>query len=364
VRLLDSALDRAYVAQELADRMVGVVEPIKPVPLENPNDKWLMRSAYQKAVRRGDVEVAIRAIEHLAAEDMRYAWNTAAIVAVEDVGPGEWVSYTLAMLLKTHWQIAEPCRALSFVTQGMCAEEKTSACCELAWGCDSTGENPLVGRTPQKLWSMVEEAEDLVQAYWAISALRKHHKADRDPYVERIVSDVLNVECQDFTELERVRSTVLGLRYGIDPMHFAQLPILRRMSSWNTQVVGDSFPATKVIADWVPSYAWDIHVRPGKEAIALFVAYLSRKYAEVRALEHKVRLRSVGAAVFVAEGGLLNRKIWCPELALLKLFQDANFVCCWGGAPRGVEYDLTRIVLEEIDELNVRRAWVRKFGER
>jgi replication-associated recombination protein RarA len=53
-----------------------------------PGDRWLASSVLQKAIRRGDVLIAQRAVRTLYRHDPRSAWHRLVIIAFEDVGIG------------------------------------------------------------------------------------------------------------------------------------------------------------------------------------------------------------------------------------------------------------------------------------
>src|SRR5690349_15658793 len=54
--------------------------------LKEPARKWRVSSAWQKAIRRGNVEVAIRMAEGLYSLDPPYAWRRINVIALEDIG--------------------------------------------------------------------------------------------------------------------------------------------------------------------------------------------------------------------------------------------------------------------------------------
>jgi MgsA AAA+ ATPase C terminal len=60
------------------------LDAIKPLPC----DRWLASSALQKAIRRGEVLVAQRALRTLYRHDPRLAWRRLLVIACEDVGIG------------------------------------------------------------------------------------------------------------------------------------------------------------------------------------------------------------------------------------------------------------------------------------
>src|SRR5271166_2480982 len=60
------------------------LDAIKPLRC----DRWLASSALQKAIRRGDVLTAQRALRTLCRHDPRSAWRRLLVIACEDVGIG------------------------------------------------------------------------------------------------------------------------------------------------------------------------------------------------------------------------------------------------------------------------------------
>ncbi len=74
----------------LRDRLNQLLEktPRHPPPIGQLPDKWIAASALQKGIRRGNVELAIRALDTLWKIDPRYARKRLAIIAFEDVGLG------------------------------------------------------------------------------------------------------------------------------------------------------------------------------------------------------------------------------------------------------------------------------------
>src|ERR1700757_296878 len=54
--------------------------------LKDPARKWRGSSARQKAIRRGNVEVALRMVEGLYSIDPGYAWRRINVIALEDIG--------------------------------------------------------------------------------------------------------------------------------------------------------------------------------------------------------------------------------------------------------------------------------------
>lgn len=72
--------------------------------LEPPrHDRWLLRSALQKAVRRGQTDTALWVGDQLRALEPDYFWSALAVIAVEDIGFGDpdLITFSTAAKSKT-----------------------------------------------------------------------------------------------------------------------------------------------------------------------------------------------------------------------------------------------------------------------
>lgn len=73
---------RASLREEMSGKVIPIANPL-------PCDRWIARSALQKAIRRADAPLAQRALANLFAHDRRAIWRHLTIIALEDVGMGE-----------------------------------------------------------------------------------------------------------------------------------------------------------------------------------------------------------------------------------------------------------------------------------
>ena len=76
----------AFVLEQLAEEMGNTPAP-KPDPLAV--DSWIARSVMQKSIRRGMVDLALRAASTLITTDRRVLWKRLIVTAMEDLGVGE-----------------------------------------------------------------------------------------------------------------------------------------------------------------------------------------------------------------------------------------------------------------------------------
>jgi hypothetical protein len=77
-----------HFLRERRDTYKPVLDPAPPAPFILP-DPYLLASAVQKAIRRGDLEVARRAAHQLHGLDQQRLWRRLAVTALEDVGIGD-----------------------------------------------------------------------------------------------------------------------------------------------------------------------------------------------------------------------------------------------------------------------------------
>ncbi len=76
---------------ELLDRLAGeIAAQPSPLPRRMRVDRWIASSAMQKAIRRGETEIALRAGYAYWSVDAGSFWRRLPIVAAEDIGVGDW----------------------------------------------------------------------------------------------------------------------------------------------------------------------------------------------------------------------------------------------------------------------------------
>ncbi|MBL4602200.1 MAG: hypothetical protein JKY84_05615 [Emcibacteraceae bacterium] len=73
--------------RDMLDRLIDNT-PNYPPPIDHLPDKWIAASAMQKGVRRGEVNLVLRALNTLWMIDPRYVRRRLATIAFEDVGLG------------------------------------------------------------------------------------------------------------------------------------------------------------------------------------------------------------------------------------------------------------------------------------
>ena len=73
-----------YLIDGLSEALAGADTPTPPVPLAA--DRYVALSAMQKAIRRGDEDLALRAAMNLMVGGPHAIWRRFAMIGFEDVG--------------------------------------------------------------------------------------------------------------------------------------------------------------------------------------------------------------------------------------------------------------------------------------
>lgn len=121
-----------FVLLHLEEEIASYLPP-PAVPL--PCDRWLARSCLQKATRRGEVEIAHRALATLLEQDRYAVWRHLIIIGLEDVGVPEMdlIARVVAAGRSRSWRKAHggEWAVASFLVKQMAAGRHCQAACDL-----------------------------------------------------------------------------------------------------------------------------------------------------------------------------------------------------------------------------------------
>jgi hypothetical protein len=122
-----------YLIDGLSEALAKVEEPTPPIPLAA--DRYIALSALQKAIRRGEEELALRAAMNLMIGGPHAIWRRLGIIAFEDVGVGNidavgWVTVVIGkpevrQRLGGEWCLAD------FLIRALCRSAKCRAADDL-----------------------------------------------------------------------------------------------------------------------------------------------------------------------------------------------------------------------------------------
>ena len=352
----------------MMDEMVAELEIVAELAAEksiagypNLQNKWLARSAFQKAIRRGRTEEALLCGANLAASDPDGAWRALATIIVEDVGFGDLdlLSYsTIAPLKTVRKMLKSPARLFMGMVIRACASVKTRSACELSLGADKDPDVPwahLLGLDDEALLAMMHDPK-LSTQYAATVLVRRRCGKDKSG---GLMNKALTLIMDKLGPGMRGRAAMMSFERQVDTMNSAIWPLL----SWEldidfANVEEDLFPPEMQIAG-VSCCALDMHTLQGKKAIKAFHTSLVNKGNEVMkelAAKSDDVVKGLGSIIFIVEGGQLDRRITSGVLWSLKDYQDRNFSAAWGCPPE-LFNAVKKTVLENFELLNSKRQW-------
>jgi hypothetical protein len=357
-----------------------------PRQLTNINNRWLVRSAFQKAIRRGQVDAALRYGEYMFYhQDLTYPWSALATVIIEDVGFGDLdlVAYSTVTNLKGVRDYMEEELLFAAMIQRACQAEKSRSCCELDLGLamrcgdydKKTQSYPGVLGLSYKEAEARTEAHLIYELQQTVGTNIYHLEEDhvrarvlRQKYRHRPVSDLipaLTMIRDSFPEAPATqRACMFSFERTVDTMNVALFPIMKWLSLAGADIVDvnekPTWPESVEIVS-VASEAFDMHERRGKMALKAFWKRLveANTHPWFKEIGDSKAVRGVGALVFICEGGLVDRRLLNEDLLHLRFYQDFNFAAGYSGKPIPAEdFQLClHAVKERIPILNELRKW-------
>lgn len=331
----------------------------------DPSMKWIVRSALQKAIRRGQVGSSIKLAYALEGIDPDYFWRSLAVIAVEDLGfanPNA-VSYTTAMTLKTV-RAKVPGRRSALVRM-MCTQAKSRSCCELSLAVDLGHQGLLKKFSCMTTDDLLEELQssEITSQYAALCCLRgktpegvgavSHGKVALSA-VEEIMQERLS------NHPELAQAAIQAVRRPVDSMSLAFFPTaLLALHQEELELVDETvlWPEGRVIQGMFAE-AYDMHTQAGKLALKATYTSLAKlpEYAWLKEIPAQKASKALGAVVFVEEGGMVDTRVLSYDLRCLQEAQDREFLKGYG-VPESRYDDARAMIRKEFPRLHDKRAW-------
>ena len=348
-------------------RQSELAAPLCPIDGVEPLrcDRWIASSALQKAIRRGEVAVARRALMSLYRHDPRSAWRRLVVIACEDVGIGslDAVIATVAYATKpkSRAQLGGD-EAAAFATAEMLAEAPKDRSADLL--CAAAQHDPAleVMRSRCRLVSSDRRLEFVADPTLSLPgrAVAAWHASGVDPRGEgrlgRGDPGALMRTYADLGAPDRLLEAVMAATKAIrDPLALF-LPLIWLSSNKGETALLDRVPPPSGLIDGIPLYALDKHTRLGRQAIGRLI----RENAEVAEFlfEFECGSRDDGPlrmAVFHAEGALTRPTLhWrhSAELSAVGMAADFHSVNVYAD----VGAALTQLVAKHLGQLDAIRC--------
>lgn len=316
-------------------------------------DSFIARSAMQKAIRRGDSRVALRAAAALLANDRAVLWRRLIVTALEDLGVLEFRNllqiaagiegHRIGLPIGNEWAI------ISKVIESCC----DGARCQAANDLHNLAVNDpdydhyrinAARLSPHDLLSYVsDEQRDLVERYIAVLTCLGEDHAPWTRQRRVCEPDLLAAALGQKLNPAVVTIYTWAYRKTRVPLAWGSLLLLAANGGVTpaTLTFDDDVPHAPWI-DEVPSFALDQYTRAGKAALRSFVAYNQKwkHFIEPHSLSISQQRSAAGELLFRAEGAVVTRRAdW--DIARV-LYERSRHIGCYL-PERAVEDGLTLI---------------------
>jgi hypothetical protein len=352
-----------YLADGLSEALAKAEKLTRPDPL--PTDRYVALSALQKAIRRGEEDLALTAAMNLMIGGPQAIWRRLAIIAFEDIGVANidvvgWATVVigdreLRARLGGEWKVME------FLVRALCRSAKNRATDELTYLIE---HSPALADVRDELpglslrWRIAAATD--TRSCISVRALATWFSIGTDRITSSALAPVPGCLENTFGALRDAGCPGTAVEIGRMGLKrtgcilAAMLPSLYWLRGTGEYSVEDDLilPETKIGP--VPSWVFDMHTRSGLAAFGLY----RRRSARMRAYltEHadpSANLtRLIGYLVFAIESGLLRKRMIWPEGVRLRMAADL----VQPGLPPEVVPDAFAILRDEIDLLNRCRA--------
>lgn len=335
-----------------SDRKVPTIEPLLVSP-------WVAMSAMQKGIRRGDVDLALRAAATLLEKDATKLWRRLVGIVFEDIGLADLECVRLVMAATASkafrqdhggdWAVA------SLLVEHMCAARK----------CRASDDLFIVMSNHHEI--------EALRASLAHVDLSEHLSRIRGPgallgrSLAALQASGVRWTGQVSGKAADARATFGAMRVaGIDDQIVAMaeqgfrrtreaLPVLLPLLTSAMPCSGlatqdDAFPPVEIGRNGIPTYCFDGFSWEGKAALSRF---LKRDTKTGRWLRRYVpaqrRMAVLAGGLFRVEGGLVRQRVQWPCAMTLRWLADSGYHGMKLSDPAGF-LDMIRADLATLDE--------------
>lgn len=307
------------IQYQVAHVLNGLEAEIEARPVERPEpmsgDKWLLASAMQKAIRRGNADDATRAAYGLWCQDRQSFWRRLHVISIEDVGvasPKE-ITETLLATSSSIWRrrigdlnvglhlTRKLCEAVKtrIADEVLIQAERASCHADLRQRLSLMNDDQLVQAVTNPSVTLIERCLSI----WYLAGMRK------------FPTDLMpgrNGQPEDAAELLRLLPIPTDLVEGcLSVMGRTQWPLSiftpiiyqEAQRHDGATVYKEAFDAAPSVSG-LPVYACDMFTRIGQ-------ASFRRLQKEVPGLK-PFTPRQIGIGTFYREGGLMDKTLVSP----------------------------------------------------
>jgi hypothetical protein len=343
------------------------MQELPVLELKDKANKWLVRSALQKAIRRGKYEEALFSGGYLFGEGVGYFWKSLATIAVEDVGIGNPTAVADTFTIFNEGMASPHYKDRAYIGDligRMCITPKSRLMCEISivadWGPKELFDQYL--QAPLLLVRRALNFKDPVKSYVALKIIFGAVKGA--PKLNALRNEVLSWIYKN-PELDEAKKSAITqmLQNPFDSMCIAGLPAFMMERADQVEptpetlytVTADTFPS-EVEIKGLSSAAYDMHTAVGKKSIKAFYTSLAKRFPVITQIPPENAVKALGAVLFVLEGGQVDQRITSSRMLLMKTRQDVQLMRTYG-VPKELIEPVLEIVGAEFERLNGKRVW-------
>jgi hypothetical protein len=342
-------------------------EPLVRTPHEHADfhpldiSPWLAMSLMQKAIRRGQEAIALRAAATLLRDSPDRLWRRCGVTAFEDIGIANLdvvAEVSAALAGKTHraplggeWPVA------SAIVLRMASATKCRSADDLLTAAEG---HPALELARQALWQLPET--ELIRlavgtgplperaiAFWYVLGTNPRTCNMRERRGEPQLA-FEGVRQAGFPE-SSIAISSQAYRKLRDPLCAAIL-LLQPLRSAEAATISDDPIVPETLIRDVPSWAYDVHTREGRGALQRFLQGTTEtaRWACAHVPTEK-RVKFLGSVVFRIEGGLVRSRLRWPTGDGLRELVDKG-----RGGRSGVASEIFELMRRDLPALNEARA--------
>jgi hypothetical protein len=334
-----------------SDRKVPTVVPL-------PVSPWVAMSAMQKGIRRGDVDLALRAAAILLKADPAKLWRRLVGIAFEDIGLGSLETVrlvTAATDRSARQQFGGDWAVASLLVERMCAAPKCRATDDLFLTISHHHElaelrASLAGADLTEHLSRISDRGALLGAALSVlhaSGVRWTGQVPGHASDAKSTFAAMRAAGADYSIVALASQGIRVTREALPPL-LPLLSLARPFGDFTTQ--DDEFQPLVIGRSGLPTFVYDAFSWEGKTALARF---LKRNTTTGRWLRRYVpaerRLSVLAGGLFRVDGGLVRQRVMWPCAMTLRWLADSGFHSIKLSDPAAF-LDMIRADLPMIDE--------------
>ncbi len=324
------SISREELASAIAARKDDIPQysPLKISP-------WLAMSLLQKAIRRGREDFALRAAATLLDQSPSRFWRRIGVIVFEDIGVADYemLSLVVAALTGKVWRkkLGGEWVVASYIVSKMVHAINCRAADDLAYVCEHHPDYEdirldLTFKSLPDLFRRISGkgplAEKALALWYAVGTHRCPSNILRERRGEPYA--VFDHLCEIGYPPSVVEVAREGFKKGAWILPAFYVLLWKEAQGASSKLISDELPEEELIGG-IPSWAFDVHVREGRQALARFLQSDCETALWIKTyLPNSKQLRFLGGILYRIESGLVAKRMQWDVGTKLKHMADVE----------------------------------------